>query len=196
MISSPGTRDAADGADALQQHWTPERWPRDAAEFEQFVEAYQGHLVRYALRRLRNNADAEDVVQDVFLRAYMMGHCRRIVFRPVPWLYKVTANACTDLLRGRQRRLGREWAARLESLDVLSARDGTSKPVDDEDAALRAEMLLQRISRVQAETIRLRVFGELNIREIAAVMHCSTGTVNSRLRYGFGKLRRVVGKDR
>jgi hypothetical protein len=47
-----------------------ERWPRSVAEFERLVDRFQHELVRFAFCRLRNRADAEDVVQDVLLRTY------------------------------------------------------------------------------------------------------------------------------
>jgi len=57
-----------------------------------------------------------------------------------------------------------------------------------------AEQLLGQLPEAQAEVIRLRVFDELSLREIAQVLRCSMNTVCSRLRYGFRKLRHLVGE--
>ncbi len=56
----------------------------------------------------------------------------------------------------------------------------------------RAEAWLSRLPKEQAQAIRLRVFDELSLSEIAAVLDCPLNTVCSRLRYGFQKLRGLV----
>ena len=56
----------------------------------------------------------------------------------------------------------------------------------------RVESLLQHLPRRQAEVVRLRVFDELRLREIAEVIGCPLATVKSRLRYGLEKLRGIV----
>ena len=60
----------------------------------------------------------------------------------------------------------------------------------------RAESLLSRLPKEQAEAIRLRVFDGLRLGEIAEVLGCPMNTVCSRLRYGFQKLRKLVGGER
>lgn len=56
-------------------------WPQDAAGFEPLVGCFQDRLVGYAFRRLGNLADAEDVVQDVFVRAFAAA-ANRLPARP------------------------------------------------------------------------------------------------------------------
>jgi RNA polymerase sigma-70 factor (ECF subfamily) len=59
----------------------------------------------------------------------------------------------------------------------------------------RAEQLLGRLPDAQAEVVRLRVFDELRLSEIAQIVGCSVNTVCSRLRYGFQKLRGLVSRE-
>ena len=59
----------------------------------------------------------------------------------------------------------------------------------------RAESLLARLPEEQAEAIRMRVFDGLRLGEIAEVLGCPINTVGSRLRYGFQKLRNIVGAE-
>ena len=63
------------------------------------------------------------------------------------------------------------------------------------EALRRAELLLARLPQEQAEAIRLRVFDGLQLSEIAEVLGCPLNTVCSRLRYGFQKLRHLVGEQ-
>jgi len=170
------------------------RWPQSREEFGRLVDAYLSRLVRYAFRRLGNLQDAEDVVQEVFVRAYADREKRARITMPGPYLYKMTANGCTSHLRTRSRS-----AAPLET--SLAETIPTNIP-DPSQAAValeelgRAEELIRHLPEKQAEVVRLRVFDELRLHEIAEIMGCSKNTVAARLRYGFRKLREIVIRKR
>jgi RNA polymerase sigma-70 factor (ECF subfamily) len=168
-------------------------WPQTVAEFERLVDAYLDRLVHFARRRLRNVEDAEDIVQNVFAGAFRDRAQRRAVTAVGPYLYRSVANACTDLLRTRN-----YGAVFREEVDVDSLLAGGEQPGDAAAAAddwRRAEQLLARLPKDQAKVIRLRVFDEMRLTEIAAVVGCSVNTVCSKLRYGFQKLRRLAAND-
>ena len=76
-------------------------WPRSPREVEMLVEAYAGPLLRYAFRRLGSYQDAEDVVQQVFVRALVNPSKPSSVSAVVPYLYRSVANCCVDVLRTR-----------------------------------------------------------------------------------------------
>ena len=169
-------------------------WPKTAEEFRTLVDAYSDRLVGYAFRRVGNLQDAEDVVQDVFVRTYRLPPGRRGGLQVGPYLYRSVANACTDLLRKRTRSAAaREKIGGQEP--VRSGEEPSELALAAEELR-RAESLLARLPEAQAEVIRLRVFDELRLGEIAEVVGCSVNTVCSRLRYGFRKLRRLVPQER
>ncbi len=169
-------------------------WPQTPREFEVLADAYLDRLVRYAARRLGNVHDAEDIVQEVFVRAYAERVKYQAVVRTGPYLYRMVANACTDFLRKRQ--------GCMKSLEDIGAEESCSdEKIPSEAAAMkeetrRVEELLRFLPENQAEAIRLRVFGELSLREIAETLGCPVDTVSSRLRYGFKKLRQIVSGKR
>jgi RNA polymerase sigma-70 factor (ECF subfamily) len=163
-------------------------WPQTVQEFERLVDAYLDRLVHFARRRVRSREDAEDIVQNVLTGAFRDRSKRRAVTEVGPYLYRSVANACTDLMRTRN-----YGAVFREEVDVDSLLAGGDQPADAAAAAddwRRAEKLLARLPKDQAEVIRLRVFDEMRLTEIAAVVGCSVNTVCSKLRYGFQKLRR------
>lgn len=182
----PGPRESADAWDS--------GWPQTPKEFEALVDAYLDRLVRYAFRRLGNIQDAEDVVQEVFVRAFVHRSKRKKIARTGSYLYRMAANACTDFLRKRKNS--------VMSLDEIGAKEipsGGKNPLEVAAAAeeiRRAEDLLRHLPERQAEVIRLRVFDELRLSEIAEVVGCSVNTVSSRLHYGFRKLRKIVSRKR
>lgn len=178
---------------AAMDAWSGE-WPQKAADFGRLLDVYLGPLVLYASRRLGNVHDAEDVVQEVFVRAFMTRNKRRGVTRVGAYLYRMTANACTDALRKKSSRA--TCVPLTEAREsILVTKQTSSEAVNAEEELRRAEQLLQRLPAAQAEAIRLRVFGELDLEEIATLTGRSMNTVSSRLRYGFRKLRRIVTKE-
>ena len=166
-------------------------WPQSRDEVAVLVDAYAGRLVRYAFRQLGDYQDAEDVVQQVFVRVLVDQSSRRKVSAVGPYLYRSVANACTDLLR--RRNCAAVFREEIGSVEMLSGSDGPAEIAQAAEGLRRAESLLDRLPKEQAEAIRLRVFDGLPLGEIAGVLGCPVNTVCSRLRYGFQKLRNLVG---
>lgn len=157
--------------------------------FEDLLDAYLDRIVRYAFRRLGSLQDAEDVAQETFTRAY--GDCMqqgKVLEHAGAYLYRIAGNLCIDHLRKRK------FAASSID-DVGELTDGARRPDEEagaQDEIRRIEDLLRRIPRKQAEVVRLRVFDDLSLSEIAGIVGCSLATVKSRLRYGIEKLRPIV----
>jgi RNA polymerase sigma-70 factor, ECF subfamily len=169
-------------------------WPQSHGEVAALVDAYADRLVRYAFRQLGNYQDAEDVVQQVFVRAFVDQSNRQKVSAVGPYLYRSVANACTDL--SRKRGCAAVFREENNTEQLLAGSDGPAEIAQAAEGLRRAESLLARLPKEQAESIRLRVFDGLRLGEIAEVLGCPTNTVCSRLRYGFQKLRKLVGGER
>jgi RNA polymerase sigma factor (sigma-70 family) len=182
MDSSLKPPDAADAWDRA--------WPQTRREFEALVDVFLDRLVCYAHSRLGSVQDAEDVVQEVFVRSFADRSKRKEITMVGPYLYRSVANACTDLLRKRNSGIViRDEVGVDETLDQDAS---PSNAVETADAIRRTERLLGQLPQAQAEVVRLRAMEGLRLNEIADVVGCSPNTVSSRLRYGFRKLRSHV----
>jgi RNA polymerase sigma-70 factor (ECF subfamily) len=166
-------------------------WPQSHSEVAALVDAYAGRLVRYAFCQLGDYQAAEDVVQQVFVRAFVDQSNRKKVSAVGPYLYRSVANACTDMLRRRD--CAAVFREEISTGQLLARSDGSTEMAQAAEGLRRAESLLSRLPTEQAEAIRLRVFDGLRLGEIADVLGCPMNTVCSRLRYGFQKLRKLVG---
>jgi RNA polymerase sigma-70 factor (ECF subfamily) len=162
------------------------RWPQSVEQFEALVEAVQHELVHFAFCRLRSLEDAEDAVQDVLVRAYLDREKHRAITGVRPYLFRMVANQCTDVLRRRRRAEQRRDPS--DPAD-FAARPGPESPVDRLD---EIERLLTRLPKRQSEAIRLRVFGSLPFAAIAEAVGVSMPTIKSRFRYGVEKLRGIL----
>ena len=167
-------------------------WPQTVKEFEVLIDAMQHRLVQFAFYRLRSREDAEDVVQEVLVQAYRDREKHKTVVQASPFLFRMVANRCTDVLRRRKYEGGppEDLASELEASGV-DAREAAG-------AAQRQRWIeesLRRLPSRQSDAIRLRVYGELPFEAVAQAMGCSVPTVKSRFRYGVQKLRRILKRQ-
>ena len=171
----------------------PQGWPSTRAEFGALVDSFHDQLIRYAFRRLGRFQDAEDVVQDVFVRAYAKAGRATKVRSVTAYLYRMTANACTDVLRKRK-----HAGVTLDAASIDRIPDEGRSAIEQAEALeelRRIDALLRHLPRRQAEAVWLRVFNELRFAEVAAVLGCSEATAKSRFRYGLQKLRALVKRE-
>lgn len=155
-----------------------QRGEQDA--FRVLVERYQKLVYTLALRMLNVPADAEDAAQEAFLSAWKALPRFRMDAKFSTWLYRLTVNAATDVLRRRRKE--------PDSLDdaerPVQAADSTDTP---EEAAQRAERramvrrAIAALSENHRQILLLREVTGLSYEEIGAALELSPGTVRSRL---------------
>ena len=162
------------------------QWPQSVAQFDILIEATQHRLIQFAFCRLHSQADAEDVVQDVFVQAYRDRGRHRDVDNVVPYLFRMVANRSTDLLR--------KQAGRRSDRTNQSQNDPACA-ADSVERLQWIESLLAQLPTRQAAVIRLRFYGELSLDAVARSVGCSVPTVKSRLRYGIQRIRKLLERE-
>jgi RNA polymerase sigma-70 factor (ECF subfamily) len=157
------------------------------AEFERQVLPHLDSLYAVAMRLLRNERDAEDLVQDTVLRAFRFFHRFQPDTNCRAWLLKILHNVFITQYRQRVRE--------RELLEAASADEGAppatgSAPIDPETelaAGLLSDDVRRALARLPEEfrtAVVLCDLEGLSYREIADVMDCPVGTVMSRLHRG------------
>jgi len=160
-----------------------------AAGFDELLARYQDSIYNYVCKMAGNPQDAEDLAQEVFVRAYQsLGSFRsECSFRT--WLFRIATNLCVDAYRRRKR-----LPAGMVSLDEpISGHDGEVRREipdfrSDPQRILEAKELESRIQRaLDALPEKLRAVVLLHdieglpYEEIAEIVRCPLGTVKSRL---------------
>ena len=173
----------------------------DHAAFRVLVERYQGRAYRLALRVLRDEDQAQDVVQDAFLKVY--GSLDRFEGRSsfYTWLYRIVMNACLD--RKRRDRSDREveWDEETASgslADPSGADPVQSGPeVEVERSELRGFVTraIEALPDDARRAIQLREIDGLSYKEIAEALGIPKGTVMSRLYYARRRLQEALRAD-
>jgi RNA polymerase sigma-70 factor (ECF subfamily) len=151
------------------------------ADFAELVRAYQRPIVRVAYGLTRNAADADDLAQETFVRAWQAIGRFRVGEPLYPWLARIAVNLAVSLHRRRARRPEQSIEPLVEA--------GRQWGVDDDPAghAERSEydaMLRAAIAELAPEhqaVLALRAAEDMSYDEIARVLGIPAGTVMSRL---------------
>ena len=165
-----------------------ERWKVDPDAFADFFHRYSAMVLKTAYLMLGNKEEAEDALQEVFLKVWQA----RRTFDPakgsVPtWLYRITVNLCIS-----KRRKRRPLVLPEESFKPVISSD--SDPADEFKKG-RLMLALDSLPPKQRTVVVLRYFDDLSYKEIAQAVGIPVGTVKSRLNHAIGKLRVSLGVD-
>ena len=198
--SKQGERSEADPSD-LEAVTRAAKGDHDA--FRVLVERYQDRAYGLALRVMRDEEQARDVVQDAFLKAYRS--LDRFEGRSsfYTWFYRVVMNLCIDAKRRQPPGRMVEWdeAHALEApvgtgLDAVdSARQRASGPAGDLERAELRETIRRAIEELPddaRQTLLLREVDGLSYSEIAKSLGVPKGTVMSRLHHARRRLRTLL----
>jgi RNA polymerase sigma-70 factor, ECF subfamily len=178
--------------------------PRDSApsvaNFERIVDDYQRRLYGFALRMTGNREDAEEIVQDAFVRAYRalgkMSAEQRADLRLQPWLYTITLNVTRNRLRGkRPSNVALDALADPDAI-LRGSHEGPPQPEaiveQNTEIALVERALLQLPMHLRAAAT-LRFIEGRSHPEIAEILNQPIGTVKSHVHRAVRILRRILG---
>lgn len=169
---------------------------QDPEAFGQLYEVHFDRIYRYIVLRVRNQADAEDLTQQVFLNA--LDHIGSYRHKGMPlssWLFRIAHNQVVDHWKKKSRE-----KARVIPLDEI----GEAKTLPSDDPAMLAEQKLSleqlaaacdQLSDGQREVISLRFAGGLSVAEAAKVMGKGEGAVKVLQHAALVKLRRILGSS-
>ncbi len=146
----------------------------ETSSFEELVRRYQDAVFAVALSVTRSYADAQDVTQETFLRAFARLPTLREAAKFGPWVTRIARSVALDVLRAKQRR--RE----------LAGRRGVQWKVDEQPQATRpapidVTALLSRLSDTLSETVLLYYIDGYSQKEVGELLGVPVGTVKRRL---------------
>jgi RNA polymerase sigma-70 factor, ECF subfamily len=156
--------------------------------FDELVRRHQKQVWRLARRYVRNDADASDLAQQTFVRAFrsLGGFRGAASFRS--WLYKIAINLALNHLRDH----AREQPAEIAEDAVTARATGPQRIIADEDqAALRAAVA--ELPPKQRMVLELRVYEELSFKEVAELADCSENAAKVNFHHAVKKLRERLG---
>jgi len=167
----------------------------DDKAFVELVDRYKDRLVNFVYRFLHDMTDAEDLVQETFLKVYKNKHAYREIAKFSTWIYTIAGNLARSELRKRKRR-------KTYTMSDLSFDNNEFTPVDpDKDTegivfnTYAGEEIMKAIKKL-AEPFKtiiiLRDIQELSYENISTILDIPMGTVKSRVNRARLKLQETL----
>lgn len=168
----------------------------DSQAFGQLVNEYQYYVFRLAFRLLCNTATAQDVTQEVFIRAWI--HLPR--FNPevkfTTWLYKITTNLCYDMLRRQQHRLQLvSTSNQTEIITHIPAEENTERQLYNEELIQHITALTEKLTPKQKLVFTLWDLEEFPPEEIRIITGMSSAKIKSNLYLARKYIRQRLSKN-
>jgi RNA polymerase sigma-70 factor (ECF subfamily) len=156
--------------------------------FDRLVERYQRDVYRLCYRYVNDHDDADDLAQEVFLRAYRAIGRFRGDGAFSTWLYRIAVNACLNFRSARRPRA-------QELPDALADPSaGAGERMVEQERSRRVREAVSRLPEKQRATVILKVYHDLSHEEVAGVLGASVGTVKANLFHALANLRRAVAR--
>jgi RNA polymerase sigma-70 factor, ECF subfamily len=160
--------------------------------FRTIVERHSAGVFRVAYRLTRSEQDAEDVVQETFLKAY--AELRRFEGRAAlgTWLHRIAANCAIDLIRRRPAVAGEPVDAEPAIMRVASASPGPDRQAAGREMREHVEAALADLTPLERAAFTLRHLEEQSIEEICRVLGQSPSATRHSIFRAVAKMRRTL----
>lgn len=161
--------------------------------FDELVTAYRGNVYAMIVNMVRNEADAWDLAQDTFVKAWKALPKFEARSSFYTWIYRIAHNVTYDWLRKKKVQGDELDDLNSGQIDMAAPTAPKFDPKPDQAMAnselgQRIAVAIEQLSDDHRSVILLREIEGLSYDEIAKVTECSTGTVMSRLYYARKKL--------
>jgi RNA polymerase sigma-70 factor (ECF subfamily) len=169
-------------------------WKNDSSYEDVAVLEYMNTLYGYAMVLTRNRSEAEDLVQETYVRAMIAMRRLRAGSNIKSWLLVIMRNIWLNELR-RQRKIPKMVEIDVDEATANVVVETSKGPQALYEGKLEREQVREAIQHLPVdfrEVILLREYEELSYQEIASVLGCPVGTVMSRLARARSKLRPLL----
>jgi RNA polymerase sigma-70 factor (ECF subfamily) len=173
-------------ANAQDLRWMARIKQGDHEALRELVEAHQHRVIGTAAKMLGDEADAEDIAQQVFVRLWKSAGRYEPTAKFTTWLYKITRNLIFNELRRRKRHPAYSLDRPLDADEparTLQAADTSSKAPDvsllDEELQAAIQLAIDQLPETQRLAIVLRRYDDISYEEIGEILELSVPAVKS-----------------
>jgi RNA polymerase sigma-70 factor (ECF subfamily) len=186
LLERPGQVTVADPDRELAERFRD----GDRVAFDVLVRRHQKGMWRLVRRYVKREADAADVTQLAFVRAFRGLAAFRGTATVRSWLYRIAINCALSWLRDHRR----EQPAEI-SEDALTDDNPAPAMLAAGDDRARLRGAIAQLPPKQKLVLELRVFDDLSFKEVADLADCSENTAKVNFHYAVKRLRDILGAD-
>jgi hypothetical protein len=161
----------------------------DSLAFGILVDKYKESIYALAYSKLENFHDAEDVTQEVFIKAYQKLRTLKRWDSFHAWLYAITSNLCKNWIRSQSRRPDRHFVDDQSTALDYSSTDSYRSDTANESLYETLHEALDSLPEIYRQVVSLYYLGDMNTREIAKFLGASSDAIEKRLRRAREKLK-------
>ncbi len=179
--------------------WVERAMAGEPAAFDRLVSTYQGRLYGLIYNMTSNREDTEDLLQDVFVKAYRYLPRFRKKSSFYTWIYRIAVNTTINFLRRKKKK----YMMSLNDIDAgverdpdyveLSARMTPSREAGLSEIQQKVNEAMLTLSEKHRTVVVMHDIQGKAHDEIAKILKCSSGTVRSRLFYARQQLQAALG---
>lgn len=166
----------------------------DQAAYEEVVEIFQNRIYQHCFRMIGNIHEAEDLAQEVFIRAYVNIHSFDNSRNFSTWIYRIATNLTIDRLRKRKPDYYLDAEVKgTEGLNMYSQLAASERLPEDEVESLELQNYIHQeilsLPPIYRSIIILRYLEEFSLKQISEILDIPLGTVKTRIHRGRESLR-------
>lgn len=165
----------------------------DSAAFGLLVDKYKESIYALAYSKLHNFHDAEDITQEVFIKAYQRLRMLKRWESFLAWLYAITSNLCRNWIRAKSRRLDQSFSEDQESPIVDNhSLDSYRQDLTGGDMQETLNEAMNKLPEIHQQVLSLYYIAGMSNKEIARFLGTNVNTIEQRLRRARGRLKEEV----
>jgi RNA polymerase sigma-70 factor (ECF subfamily) len=164
----------------------------DVSSFGVLMERYEEKLARYGRKFLADSDDIKDLVQEVFIKAYMNMQSFDTARKFSPWIYRIAHNEFVNAIKKKKSRITFSLSAFDTLLPHPAAKEDIESDAQRRELRGMLEKSLQSLDPKYREPLVLYYFEDLDYKEIGEILKMPVSTVGIRLQRGKGMLKKLV----
>jgi RNA polymerase sigma-70 factor (ECF subfamily) len=165
----------------------------DAASFALLLDRHRPAILRFINRKVRNQALAEELSQEVFLRVYRSRHSYQATAKFRTWLFRIATHLALNALRDRRKDAWHESLndspASKAVCQISDGRPSVEERLLHEVRLAEVRRAIAELPEIQRAAVRMQRYQEMEYAEIARMLRCSESAVKSLMFRAHGALR-------
>lgn len=153
--------------------------------FNQIVRKYQQKIYWHVRKMVIDHDDADDLVQEVFIKVWKNLENFRQDSQLFTWIYKIATNECLSFLKARKRRF---FLPIHDIKEELTAKIDSSAHICGDDIQLKLQKALLRLPDKQRAVFNMRYYDDLKYEEISAIVGTSVGALKASYHHAVKKI--------